>query len=314
METIDDSLIDFDAYLRGPDENAKVKPASGWMQEVIDRFYLEEPGLRGIPMPWKHASKYFRLRPGEVSLWAGINGHGKSLVLNQVMLSAMQFGEKACIASLEMKPVATMMRMSRQAAVAETPAVRYMRELHAWTDGRLWLYDQQGTVKTDRILSVMRYCHEQLGITQFVIDSLMKCGMGEDDYNGQKAFIDELCSHARDTGVHVHLVAHSRKGRDELGLPNKMDVKGTGAITDQVDNVITVWRNKRKEDAASQGSVDPTEPDALLCVEKQRHYEWEGKIPLWFHKPSLAFSENPHTPPGMLEFSMSHSAVEMVAL
>ena len=72
--------------------------------------------------------------------------------------------------------------------------------------------------------------------------------------------------------------------------------------------------HKRKEDAAAQGSADPTEPDALLCVEKQRHFEWEGKLPLWFHKPSLAFSDNPHIPPEMLELGINHSHAEMVTL
>ncbi len=34
---------------------------------------------------------------------------------------------------------------------------------------------------------------------------------------------------------------------DEETQPNKFDIKGTGAITDLVDNVFIVWRNKKKE-------------------------------------------------------------------
>jgi twinkle protein len=132
-------------------------------------------------------------------------------------------------------------------------------------------------------------------VTQFVIDSLMKCGINEDDYNGQKRFIDQLCAAAKDTGCHIHLIAHSRKGQDELTAPNKMDVKGSGSITDQVDNVITVWRNKRKEQAIAASKTTPEildMPDALLIVDKQRHGEWEGKIGLYFDKPSFRYVEH----------------------
>lgn len=120
----------------------------------------------------------------------------------------------------------------------------------------------------------------------------MKCGIGVDDYNRQKAFIDQLCAFAKDTGVHVHLVAHSRKGESEKNELDKLDVKGASEITDQVDNVFLVWRNKRKEDALAKTPGD-TEvaklPDALLTCVKQRHGEWEGRITLWFHRDSFQF-------------------------
>ena len=49
--------------------------------------------------------------------------------------------------------------------------------------------------------------------------------------------------------IHRRLVAHHlRKPKDENEVPDKHDNKGSGAITDQVDNVMLVWRNKRKED------------------------------------------------------------------
>ena len=75
----------------------------------------------------------------------------------------------------------------------------------------------------------------------------MKCVSGEDDYNAQKNFVDALCSVARDLNIHIHLVHHIRKLSSEAQLPDKTDVKGSGSITDQVDNLLMVWRNKAKE-------------------------------------------------------------------
>jgi ABC-type enterochelin transport system ATPase subunit len=40
----------------------------------------------------------------EISVWAGINGHGKSIALSHVAVGIVALGEKVCIASMEMKP------------------------------------------------------------------------------------------------------------------------------------------------------------------------------------------------------------------
>ncbi len=69
-----------------------------------------------------------------------------------------------------------------------------------------------------------------------------------------------------------------------------MDVKGSGSITDQVDNVLLVWRNKPKErDVQAGKKVADGEPDALLICEKQRNGEWEGRFTLWFDRDSQQY-------------------------
>jgi ABC-type hemin transport system ATPase subunit len=64
----------------------------------------------------------FDLRPGEVTLWAGINKHGKTTFLSQVMLNLMREGQKVCVASMEMKPRDSMLKMTKQAAGVEKPS------------------------------------------------------------------------------------------------------------------------------------------------------------------------------------------------
>ena len=291
MKLINDS-IDFDSYLNGTNENANVRPASEYADEVIESFNSQDASVVGCRLPWLKTEEQFRIRTGEVSLWSGFNGSGKSMVLNQVCTSLMKQGQRVCIASMEMLPVSTMKRMSRQTNGSSHPTDDYIRDFHTWTNNKLWLYNQQGTVSSERILGVIRYATVELGVTQFVIDSLMKCGINEDDYNGQKRFIDKLCAVAKDQKCHIHLVVHSRKSQDEKAPPSKMDVKGSGSITDQVDNVWTCWRNKPKEleietGKASQETKD--KPDALLICDKQRHGEWEGRIALWYDKPSFRY-------------------------
>jgi twinkle protein len=285
------SNIDFDHYLRVSQEAAHVRPAGHWRDDVVARF-LDGAKHFGARLPWGLVSDRVRIRPGEVSIWAGVNGHGKSQMLSQVVLHLLGQGQRACIASMEMLPVMTMYRMTRQAMGPLMASEGRIRDFHAWLDeDRLWLYDQQGTVKSDRIIALGRFAASELAVQHLVVDSLMKCGVGVDDYNRQKSFIDELTALARDTGLHVHLVAHSRKGRSEDDVIGKFDIKGASEITDQVDNVFTIWRNKPKERAAAEN--DPSrsgEPDALLTCDKQRHGEWEGQIKLWFRPRSLQYT------------------------
>lgn len=309
-QVIYEDEIDFAQYERETDAKQKVKPASQWVQELIDRINnpIKEP--RAV-MPWRKTHNMVAFRKGEVTVWGGANGNGKSLVTGQIALSLIAQDHKVCIASFEMKPSKTLERMGRQysgfnaddpafagSSAAKTELIKVYEEFKEWTDGRLWLYDQQGTVTANQVAAVVRYCAKEKGITHFFIDSLMKCVASEDDYNGQKMFVDELTAIARDHGIHIHLVHHIRKPADENHKPSKYDYKGTGAITDQVDNVISVWRNKAKEKKRDEGkAADDKDPDALLICDKQRNGEWEGSIGLWFDRQSMQYVGNPGDEP-----------------
>jgi twinkle protein len=290
--------VDWAEYVK--DENdgrANVRRASEFFDKVRERFHGEKKGVQGLKTPWTSVGDDLRFREGEVTLWAGVNGHGKSGVVGQVMLGFMAQNSPVCIASLEMPADVTIDRITMQGAAQENPAMRFIDEFETWTDDRFWIYDHIGTVQRDRMISVSRYCSRELKVKHMVIDSLMKCGIAPDDYAGQKAFVDSLCSLARDTGLHIHLVHHIRKGEKETNAPDKFDIKGAGEITDLVDNVLIVHRNKRKEDAlagdlkAGEREKFEAQSDTLLICAKQRHHTWEGKVKLWFDKTSLQFTD-----------------------
>lgn len=293
--------IDWARYMQDSDPAAKVRPASLYIELVKEK--LARKGVRpdGALLPWSKTHADVALRPGEVSVWAGINGHGKSILTGQVVLGLMAQQIRCCIASFEMKPETTLGRMVRQASGGDSPSPQFADRFGSWSDSRLWLYDQQGQVDPLRIIAVLRYCHERLKMQHVVIDSLMKVIRGEDDYNGQKDFVDALTAIARDTGMHIHLVHHSKKREDESKAPGKFDLKGSGAISDQVDNVFIVWRNKKKQfDAQAGVLVDDDKPDQLLICDKQRNGEWEGRFALWFHAPSQQYVAGSNA--GPLEF------------
>lgn len=288
--------FDFQQYMVEAEPQAKVLPAEAWRDELIASTRGGDV-VTGARLPWSKTHDHIRFRGGEVTLWQGINGHGKSQLLGQASLGFGAQGERTCIASFEMKPLSTLKRMLRQAARVENPSEHFAARFMDWIQGRFWIYDQLGQVKPEMIYAVIRYCATRLQIKHIIIDSLMKCVRGEDDYNGQKDFVDMLTSLARDHNVHIHLVHHVRKKENEDSVPGKFDAKGSGSISDQVDQVLTVWRNKKKERAREQalrtGAEMPADladaPDAMLICDKNRHGEWEGSIALWYHAPSLQY-------------------------
>lgn len=309
MQLLDGDTIDFAAYERETDAAERVKPAAVWVAEIIEN--LRHPvRIRQQVMPWAKTHSLVQFRPGEVTIWGGANGAGKSLITGMVALNLVAQGQPTCVASFEMKPHKTIERMARQwsghnpndpafagSDEAKASLIDIYEQFRDWAE-TLFLYDQQGTVTAKKVCSVVRYCAVEKGVKHFFIDSLMKCVAGEDDYNGQKTFVDELTAIARDHEMHIHLVHHIRKPADENHKPNKYDYKGTGAITDQVDNVITVWRNKTKERKLAESKhVEPTEPDALLICDKQRNGEWEGSIGLWFDRASQQYVGAPGDEP-----------------
>ena len=287
--SIDDEAV---ANFLALQESQFIESPSYFRDALIERLTVGSQEF-GDEMPWSKTAGCFRLRPGEVSLWAGINGHGKSMLLGQIALWLMPHSV-VTIASLEMKPDATMLRLMRQASGSESPTVDYANKWIDWADGKLWIYDELDSVRTDRILAMVHHAATTLKSNHIIIDSLMKCVAGTDDYSGQKDFIDRLTRMAKKYNVHIHIVHHMRKGHSEEQIPDKFDVKGAGEITDQVDNLCIVHRNKSKERQIEKGEdVEKYIPDATLRIAKQRHGEWEGDFALWFHKQSQQYIPKP---------------------
>lgn len=226
-------------------------------------------------------------RPGELSVWTGINGHGKSLMLNQVQIGVMTQGERVCVFSGEMPPQVQAKRLARQLTGSSRPTPAYIDACEAWVRDRMWLFNVTGSATINRLLEVFSYAAKRYGIGHFVIDSLMTTEVPDDGpgaFSKQKEAIQKLATFARANKAHVHLVAHPRKSRDESEAPGKMDVGGSGKITDGADNVFSVWSD-RKEDGDTSDS-----PDALLELHKQRNGEVQHKkFWLYFNKPAQQF-------------------------
>ena len=234
MQLIDDS-IDFSVYMRETDASANVRPASFYTQSLKDRLRAKRD-QRLVYLPWNKVRANFDFRVGEVTVWAGVNGHGKSAITRQVAISLMSQGQRVCVANFEAKPLVTMQHMARMFIGMNPLAPEFQSDegmaqidqlydsFSDFSDTRLWFYDQAGTTETRKVIGMVRYCAKELKINHIFVDNLAKCVADEDDYNGQKAFVEEMCAIAKDHQCHIHVVHHLKKPPKETDKPDKSDV------------------------------------------------------------------------------------------
>lgn len=270
-------------------------------EAVLNEFW---PGDDAPKMPHLFLDKpldWFDFHPGEYTAWTGWNGHGKSLLLDQVLLGLMQQGERVVVFSGELTAVRHLKRIHKQCAGLDRPSPEYIRAIGAWLREKLWIFDVIGNAKLDRLLEVFAYAARRYGATHFVIDSLMMLDVpvdGAGALSAQKAAVQKVCAFAKKYGVHVHMVAHPRKGRDESLPPAKMDIAGSLDIVNAADNVFAVWRNKKDEAAPDASDLvamakwqdKQEEPDGKLILSKYRHGDYQDYTQsLWFHKESMQY-------------------------
>ncbi len=276
---------------------AQLRRPQSYEQEVLWELHPETrpEGESYIPLPGNKSTDFIRFRSSELIIFNGVNGHGKSQFACHNAIEAMRWGYKCCIASMEMKPARTLARMVRQITGMDRPSAEYASQALQRMGERLYLFDVLGTVTIESLLDVFGYCAKRYGVKLFIIDSMMKCGVADDDYAGQKKLIDRICDFKNAYDVTVFLITHSRKGESEDKPSGKFDVKGTGSITDLADTVLTIWRNKQREkrlasdDPADRAAAEQS-PDCIVSCSKQRNGTgWEGNILYWFDKESLQY-------------------------
>lgn len=287
LQSIAEDDVDFKAY-EMREERARVIPAESLAEEGKRRMLLGSDAVVGLTLPWLKSTGKVRIVRGKLVVWCGWSRHGKSNMAKQLMLHAMSEGERTGIASMEEEIHDVWQDMGYMACGGDKPTPREIDKWVKFQTGALWFYDQQGMVGPAKIKAVIRYCTEELGITQFVVDSLMMLAVDRDDYDAQSRFVGELKALAKDTKCTIHLVCHMRKRDGAKGeeQPGSMhDIAGGHEIGSKADYVFNVWRDMGRKNADA--------PDCVLKVEKQRgRVNWLGKFALNFHEGSRQYVES----------------------
>lgn len=291
----------------------ELKSAGYFTDIIVDIFNGIRTAPKGYRLPWDKVEDKFLFTNKRYFLWTGINGHGKSQIIGQIIISFINQGASICLASLELSAEDLLERLVLQATGMTNPSSQYVREVMTHIKDKLFLYDVVGSTDSDRLLEIFKYTKNKYGVDVFFIDSLAMCNIDDTDLDGQKRFILKLCKFKHQYNCQVHLLAHPKKIEGgESSIPSKMDVKGNGAISDLSDMCLSVWRNKAKEKKIIEAASDVIDkdllhmPDCVISCDKNRHKKegWEGKINLWFNKDCCQYLESPNQKPiNMVKFS-----------
>ena len=238
--------------------------------------------------------------PGELSIWTGKRGGGKSTLLGQLLLEAIQQGFPVCAYSGELPAWRFKQWVSVQAAGPEnvekvvdrwsgkefyTVSPMIQRRIDDWWKGKFYLYDNRlaSACDEDSILSVFEYVVRRFGCCVFLVDNLMTARFStsadRDFYRAQSNFTGRLVEFAKKNEVHVHLVAHPRKSQGPLDAD---DISGSGEITNRADNVFSLQR-LTDEEAGVQGY------QAILRVLKNRAFGASAALSFDFEESSRRF-------------------------
>jgi twinkle protein len=300
-----DQSVDVSKYADPPQDAHLIKPVASFAKDIETELF-EDKSVRGMRLPWRTGVDELRLRPGEVTIWAGRKAHWKSFVTSQVALCLAEQKQKVCIASLEMPAHVTGARMVIQGTGTRLPSREQLGRFYDTSIDHLWLYSRMGKISAKHILAIARYCATELGIQHFILDNLTKVlSVSNEDSAKQQELINDICDIANDYKIHFHVVAHVRKSSfsdSDEKMPSIDDIRGSGSMSDQVDNVVMVWRNKPKENESLNNPPGSErkligESDLTLNVAKQRHGSWEGCIRLWKHPASMQFMLSDYAEP-----------------
>lgn len=260
---------------------------------------------------------HWRIRRGESTCISGDDGSGKSTALLWWALHLAQAGEKVFVASFETPGGLTLSMMrSMLLGVGRQPDSEFGRReavrVLAWLQQRFAIYDFIGIGDVRELMATFELAAARHGYTVFIIDSVMRIGIADDDYAAQGLAGARFAQFAQDHQVHLFYVLHENKGKDK----GKEKIRGSKLWTANAWNIVRVERNVAKgaklataevelEELRKQPELNAAEvkdqEDAVAKARKQwdTHFilqkqRWPGSRQnasrfVWFDPPTLQF-------------------------
>lgn len=195
------------------------------------------------------------LRVGELTIWSGRGGSGKSTVLNQMALTVAEQGNRVLIYSPELTDTQYKNWTTRQMIPKDHTGFlekvydqieeeykffvkkNLSDKMSIWLD-KYFNYISSGVKLNDKeLLKIIIKDIKKYNSKFIIIDNLMKINFENttDIYESQKVFVSELSEISKRFNVCINLVAHPKK-HDPYN-PDQYDIAGTSNMPNLVDNI-----------------------------------------------------------------------------
>jgi twinkle protein len=245
---------------------------------------LQVQGLRSEFLP-RLNSLIKGHRRGELSIYSGHTGVGKTTLIAQMSLDYCMQGVPTLWGSFEVSNVriAKLLMSQYYARSTGKSPVGLVENFNEWADKfeTLPLYFMRyfGSNPIERVLHAMEYSNYVHDCSHILLDNLQFLtsgqGRGYDRFEVMDDAIERLRHYATSQNVHVSLVVHPRKENDDQEIQTA-SIFGTAKATQEADNLIILQR---------------TPHGPVLDVRKNRFDGTLGTLNLRFCSSSRMFEE-----------------------
>lgn len=263
----------------------------------------KEPELEYIKTGISVLDKKLRgLKRGFVTCLSGLRACGKSSIISQITIEAVNQGYKVAMFSGELTNLNALNWLVLQASgrdnVLETqyegfyqPTQEAQAKIDAWLDDKVFIYNNDYGNRFEWITEKLQEIVKEKKVDLVILDNLMALNINSldrDKFIQQSLFVEMLENFAKQSNIHILFVAHPRKSNAFLRLD---DVSGSNDIVNRVDNALILHRVNNdfkrlaKEMFKDQLNKSVYECDNVIEICKDRDGGVQDEfIPLYFEK------------------------------
>jgi len=262
-----------------------------------------DPKNSGTKTQWEPLNQLLGggLRGGEVWIFTGDTGTGKTTFLTDLVRNLVVTGNPTLFVPPEMQPRQIAQKLismigKRRARDMEESEFDYSAEV--LKSMNLFTFRQSGRMDRSELSIRVEYAVRRLGVRHVVLDHLDYFVRARDDYADQDEAIQEIVDMSHKLDIWIGLVCHPKKmpKNPKTGEPMLIeldDIRGSSGIKQYADGVI---RCHRKRTHVRTDKDDDLNRMLLTTLKVRSDYGEEGNIVLHFDKESLRYSVNPFTP------------------
>ncbi|KJP85464.1 hypothetical protein AK88_04903 [Plasmodium fragile] len=226
----------------------------------------------------------YGLRMGELSIWTGPTGVGKTTLLSQLSLDYCIQGVSTLWGSFEINNIKLGKVMLNQFCGKNLEKNIDLFDLYADKFELLPLkfLKFHGSTNIDQVLDAMDYAVYAYDVKHIIIDNLqfmLNINKFSDIYELQNIAIDKFRSFSTNKNVHITLVVHPRK--EDNNLLSIASVFGSVKSTQEADNVFIIQRHVSKTN----------ETVFFIDIKKNRFKGSLGRIPYLYNKENMTIKE-----------------------
>jgi len=258
-------------------DSAQPVPVAGlfsvadFREDIITLYENGMPG--GESTSWFSVDSYYTVRQGELTIVTGIPGHGKSELIDALMINlAVRSQWGFAVFSPENYPIHAHIAKLVQKFIGKPFGKGYqghmgreeLLEAQAFLDKRFsFISPPDDELTVDHIISKAKVAVMRFGIKGMCIDPWNELDHSRPPGKTETEYISECLTKtrrfARSYKVHVWLIAHPVKLQrckdGKYPIPSPYDISGSAHFRNKADNCLCVWRDLLDEGSRVQVHV-----------------------------------------------------------